>query len=181
MFCWKTKNIYLFFSRKIIGARYYYQGYLAGSGPLDDKGPVIMSPRDDFGHGSHTAPTAAGAQVNLYTQGLGTQAAHGGAPEARLSVYKVFWHNAIHDGVDIITISIGPTKPQIYFADCLSVGAFQAFAKGILVSLAAGNQGDQGYGTVDNVAPWMLVSAASTIDRQFYTLVTLGNGLELKV
>lgn len=183
-----------FFSRKIIGARYYYQGYVADNGPLDAKGPVIMSPRDDYGHGSHTASTAAGAEVNVYTQGFGNQTARGGAPKARLAVYKICWHNecdcgdilkafddAIHDGVDIITISVCPTEPLAYFNDCFSVGAIHAFMRGILVSLAGGNAGNKGYGTVANIAPWMLISAAGTIDRQFYTSVTLGNGQQLKV
>ncbi|KAH7512170.1 hypothetical protein FEM48_Zijuj12G0062100 [Ziziphus jujuba var. spinosa] len=180
-------------NEKIIGARYYYQGYVADNGPLDAKGPVIMSPRDDYGHGSHTASTAAGAEVNVYTQGFGNQTARGGAPKARLAVYKICWHNecdcgdilkafddAIHDGVDIITISVCPTEPLAYFNDCFSVGAIHAFMRGILVSLAGGNAGNKGYGTVANIAPWMLISAAGTIDRQFYTSVTLGNGQQLK-
>ncbi|KAI5446115.1 hypothetical protein KIW84_014098 [Lathyrus oleraceus] len=41
--------------------------------------------------------------------------------------------DAIHDGVDILSLSLGPNPPQPnYFEDAVSVGAFHVFQKGIL-------------------------------------------------
>ena len=46
---------------------------------------------------------------------------------------------------------------------------------GILTSNAGGNSGPL-FGTIQNVSPWSLSVAASTIDRKFVTNVKLGNG-----
>jgi len=119
--------------------------------------------------------------------------ARGGAPGARLAIYKACWFNfcndadvlsamddAIHDGVDILSLSLGPDPPQpIYFEDAISVGAFHAFQKGILVSASAGNSVFPR--TASNVAPWILTVAASTVDREFSSNIYLGNSKVLKV
>ncbi|KAG6480863.1 hypothetical protein ZIOFF_057451 [Zingiber officinale] len=79
------------------------------------------SPRNFQGHGTHTASTATGRTVshaNLY--GLAKGMAWGAVPSARLAVYKVCWlfgctdqdilaafDDAISDGVDIISLSVG--------------------------------------------------------------------------
>jgi len=119
--------------------------------------------------------------------------ARGGAPGARLAIYKACWFNfcsdadvlsamddAIHDGVDILSLSLGPDPPQpIYFEDAISVGAFHAFQKGILVSASAGNSVFPR--TACNVAPWILTVAASTVDREFSSNIYLGNSKVLKV
>ncbi|KAI5442817.1 hypothetical protein KIW84_011734 [Lathyrus oleraceus] len=69
--------------------------------------------------------------------------------------------DAIHDGVDILSLSLGPNPPlPNYFEDAVSVGAFHAFQKGILVSASAGNSVFPQ--TACNVAPWILIVAAST-------------------
>ncbi|KAK0585193.1 hypothetical protein LWI29_024491 [Acer saccharum] len=83
---------------KIIGARYYYEGYEISFGPLERVGRrFYRSAQDDFSHGSHTASIAAGLptaiQENLVFQG--------GAPGARLSVYKVCWFDHC-DSADIL-------------------------------------------------------------------------------
>lgn len=52
------------------------------------KGDRFRSARDDFGHGTNTASVAVGAGVLIQNQ-----LAIGGAPNARLSVYKVCWFN----------------------------------------------------------------------------------------
>ncbi|XLU47315.1 hypothetical protein S245_042129, partial [Arachis hypogaea] len=88
--------------------------------------------------------------------------------------------DAIHDGVDILSLSFGPSPPQpIYFEDAVSVGAFHAFQNGILVSASAGNSIFPA--TACNVAPWILTVAASTLDRQFRSDIHLGNSKVLKV
>ncbi|KAK4343614.1 hypothetical protein RND71_036708 [Anisodus tanguticus] len=169
-------------NNKIIGAKYYR---VNGQFPEGD----IQSPRDTEGHGSHTPSTAAGRSVSkasLY--GLGSGTARGGVPSARIAVYKICWSDscydadilaafddAITDGVDIISLSVGGTSPYQYFEDSIAIGAFHAMKNGILTSNSAGNSGP-GPQTVTNVSPWSLSVAASTIDRRFVTDVQLGNG-----
>ncbi|XP_062083097.1 subtilisin-like serine-protease S [Humulus lupulus] len=181
-------------NRKIIGARFYYKGFEAENGPLESFGePFFRSARDGDGHGSHTASTIAGSVVdNVSLFGLAKGTARGGAPSARLAIYKACWFNlcsdadilaamddVIHDGVDVVSLSLGPDPPQpIYFEDSLSVGTFHAFQKGIFVSASAGNSGLPN--TAGNVAPWILTVAASTVDREFPTNVYLGNSRVLK-
>lgn len=87
--------------------------------------------------------------------------------------------HAIHDGVDVLSISLGG-DPVDYFDDGLSIGAFHAVKHGIVVVTSAGNSGPNP-GTVSNVSPWMITVAASTLDREFQAFVILKNGLSLKV
>ncbi|KAF2296158.1 hypothetical protein GH714_036415 [Hevea brasiliensis] len=169
-------------NNKIIGARYYRSdGYFA---PND-----IASPRDSEGHGTHTSSTAAGNSVGKASMlGLALGTARGGVPSARIAVHKVCWSDgcyeadilaafddAIADGIDIISISIGGFYPKDYFNDSIAIGAFHAMKNGILTSVSAGNSGPDPE-TVFNFAPWFLSVAASTIDRKFFTKVKLGNG-----
>ncbi|KAG6728686.1 hypothetical protein I3842_02G185200 [Carya illinoinensis] len=169
-------------NNKIIGAQYYKREGLIGK-------EEIRSPRDVSGHGTHTASTAAGnlvSEASLRGYGLGT--ARGGVPSARIAVYKVCWgtescsghdilaafDDAIADGVDIISASLGGNTPRFYFDDPISIGSFHAMRNGILTSTSAGNEGPNS-GTVTSVSPWSLSVASSTIDRMFLTEVKLGN------
>ena len=105
-------------------------------------------------------------------------------------MYKVCWSfgcsladilaafdDAIADGVDIISVSLGLGFGQSlrYFEDPIAIGSFHAMRKGILTSSSAGNSGPDPY-TLANYAPWILTVAASTIDRKFVAQVVLGNG-----
>ncbi|KAJ1440667.1 Peptidase S8/S53 domain [Sesbania bispinosa] len=182
-------------NKKIIGARFYLKGFEAETGPLEDVVNKIFfrSARDSDGHGTHTASTIAGSIVaNASLFGMAKGTARGGAPSARLAIYKACWFgfcsdadvlsamdDAIHDGVDILSLSLGPEPPQpIYFENAISVGAFHAFQKGILVSASAGNSVFPR--TACNVAPWILTVAASTVDREFRSNIYLGNSKVLK-
>ncbi|XP_011081160.1 cucumisin-like [Sesamum indicum] len=168
-------------NNKIIGARYYNSD---NSYYYDD----IPSPRDTEGHGTHTASTAAGVEVEASYFGLAKGIARGGVPKSRIAVYKVCWafgcssadilkafDDAIADGVDIISVSLGSDWPDDYFDDPIAIGSFHAMRNGILTSNSAGNSGPFPV-TVSNYAPWSLTVAASTIDRKFVARMQLGNG-----
>ncbi|TYJ16406.1 hypothetical protein E1A91_A10G250900v1 [Gossypium mustelinum] len=169
-------------NNKIIGARYYKAD--KNFHPTD-----IQSPRDSEGHGSHTSSIAAGALVHKASlSGLASDLARGGVPSARIAVYKICWANgcsdadilaafddAIADGVDVISLSVGGSFAIDYFNDSIAIGAFHSMKNGILTSNSAGNSGPQ-LASITNVSPWSLSVAASTIDRKFFTEVKLGNG-----
>lgn len=88
--------------------------------------------------------------------------------------------DAINDGVDILSLSLGPVPPQpIYFEHAISIGAFHSFRKGVLVSCSAGNSFFPK--TATNVAPWILSVAASSLDREFDSNIYLGNSRVLQV
>ncbi|KAL1544723.1 cucumisin-like [Salvia divinorum] len=168
-------------NNKIIGAKYYHS-----DGSISP--PDFPSPRDSEGHGTHTSSTAAGGLVpgaNMY--GLAAGTARGGVPSARIAVYKICWidgcsdadilaafDDAIADGVDIISISVGGFFAVDYFEDPIAIGAFHAMKQGVLTSNSAGNSGPQPESIV-NFSPWSLSVAASTIDRKFLNKVMLGN------
>ncbi|XP_050122871.1 subtilisin-like protease SBT3.4 isoform X1 [Malus sylvestris] len=179
-------------NKKIIGARWFINGLLAEyAKPLDKE---FHSPRDAHGHGTHTSSTAAGSFVaNISYKGLGLGTIRGGAPKARLAIYKVCWNvlggkcstadmlkafdEAIHDGVDVLSLSIGhpiPLFSDVDERDGIATGSFHAVAKGITVVCGAGNNGPSAQ-TVSNTAPWIITVAASTMDREFPTSITLGN------
>lgn len=154
----------------------------------------FRSPRDSSGHGSHTASTAAGRYVaNMNYRGLAAGGARGGAPMARIAVYKACWDSgcydvdllaafddAIRDGVHILSLSLGPEAPQgDYFSDAISIGSFHATSRGILVVASAGNEGNEG--SVTNLAPWMFTIAASSTDRDFTSEIVLGDGANFTV
>ncbi|KAK6253739.1 hypothetical protein QUC31_015459 [Theobroma cacao] len=178
-------------NRKIIGARWYVKGYEAEFGKLDPSdGVEFMSPRDASGHGSHTSSTASGALVeNANFRGLAQGLARGGASSSWLAIYKVCWatggcssadllaafDDAIFDGVNVLSVSLGSPPPlSTYVDDTLAIGSFHAVARGISVVCSAGNSGPYPQ-TVINTAPWVITVAASTIDRDFPSVVTMGN------
>ncbi|XP_030972147.1 subtilisin-like protease SBT5.4 [Quercus lobata] len=180
-------------NRKLIGARYFNQGYTNFTGPLNS---ALNNALDHEGHGSHTLSTAGGNFVpSASVLGVGNGTAKGGSPKARVAAYKVCWKPingsecfdndimaafdmAIHDGVDVLSMSLGG-NPTDYFNDGMSIGAFHAVKNGIVVISSAGNSGPKS-GTVTNVAPWMITVGASTLDREFESFVKLHNGKQFK-
>eukprot|EP00250_Pteridium_aquilinum_P013615 c21458_g1_i1 orf=102-2381(+) len=184
-------------NRKLIGAKYYLKGMEEQMGPplsFSQGGSDVLSPRDSVGHGTHTASTAAGRLVeSMNLRGLASGRARGGAPRARIAAYKVCWSpgcfdadilaafdDAIKDGVDVLSMSLGPDPPQNdYFMDAISIGSFHAFRAGITVVGSVGNNGPSG-SSATNVAPWILTVASTSIDRDFPSTVILGNHIRLE-
>lgn len=153
------------------------------------------SARDRNGHGTFTASVAAGNYVTGASfYGLAQGTARGGVPFARIAAYKACDDNgygtdanilaafddAIADGVDILSVSLGLVFSPDISTNAISIGAFHATEKGILTVAAVGNQGDA-LGSVVNVSPWMLSVAASSIDRQIISKLVLGDGKTLIV
>ncbi|XP_039009091.1 subtilisin-like protease SBT5.6 [Hibiscus syriacus] len=138
-----------------------------------------------------------------YAAGIGGVArgtASGGAPLARIAVYKACWaipgkpksdgnvcvpedilaafDAAIGDGVDVLSVSIGLPQQKSFDQDVMAIGSLHALSRNIITVCAAGNSGPNP-STLSNVAPWIITVGASSIDRRFYSPVYLGNGVEI--
>ncbi|MCA2216728.1 S8 family serine peptidase [Jidongwangia harbinensis] len=175
-------------NNKVIGARWYDTGRrsaVAGE---------YASPRDAGGHGTHTASTAAGlpgVPVTVDGQNFGT--VPGIAPGARLAIYKSLWRtagggstgdtidtvhaieDAVRDGVDVISMSIGFGYAGLGATD---TALYHASTAGVFVAAAAGNDGPL-ENTVENAWPWMTTVAASSLDTEAARVVRLGNGVQV--
>jgi subtilisin family serine protease len=158
-------------NNKLIGARQMLDTYraLIGADPGE-----FDSARDDIGHGTHTASTAAGnfdVDAEIFGNDLG--AVSGIAPRAHVIAYKGLGDlggftsdlvsaidQAVADGVDVINYSIGG-GPGIDGAD--SIAFLFAADAGVFVATSAGNSGD-GASTIGGPgdAPWITTVAAST-------------------
>ncbi|CAH8390993.1 unnamed protein product [Eruca vesicaria subsp. sativa] len=165
-------------NRKLIGARYYNSSFL-----LD---PDYETPRDFLGHGTHVASIAAGRIISDTSYyGLAGGIMRGGSPTSRIAMYRACsllgcrsssilaaFDDAIADGVDVISISMGLFIDNL-LEDPLSIGSFHAVERGITVVSSAGNLGPSSQSVV-NAAPWMITVGASTIDRGFESNIILG-------
>ncbi|XP_010421966.1 PREDICTED: subtilisin-like protease SBT3.9 [Camelina sativa] len=184
-------------NRKLIGAKFFIDGFSSEFEVLNTtQKPEYISPRDFNGHGTHVSSTVGGSYVaNVSYLGLGRGTVRGGAPRVHIAIYKACWlhgvcsgadvlkaiDEAINDGVDVLSLSLGlnvPLYQETDMRELLSVGAFHAVAKGIPVVASAGNNGP-GAQTISNVAPWILTVAATTQDRSFPTIITLGNNITI--
>ncbi|MEV0881445.1 S8 family serine peptidase [Micromonospora echinofusca] len=134
--------------------------------------------RDDNGHGSHTASTAAGNRHEA-TMTVGTSThkvtVSGVAPRANVISYKVCMaigclssatiaavDQAIADGVDVLNYSIsGRDDP---WKDLVDQAFLEAYSAGIFVAASAGNSGP-GASTVAKTAPWNMSVAAVSHER----------------
>ena len=168
-------------NNKVIGARYYVDGFSAhgGSGILTSE---FLSARDSDGHGSHTAGTAAGNEGPLNT--INGRPVSGIAPRARIAVYKVCWQpregqggcassdsaaaidQAISDGVDVINFSIGGSSTV--FAGPDDIMFLFAADAGVFVATSNGNAGPGAQTTGTPAAvPWVTAVGATQDDAFF--------------
>lgn len=172
-------------NNKLIGARQMLDTYrfFIGADPEE-----FDSARDDDGHGTHTASTAAGnAGVEASIYGIPRGAVSGIAPRAHVIAYKGLGtlggftsdlasaiDQAVADGVDVINYSVGggaatPGADEIAF--------LFAEAAGVFVATSAGNSGP-GPASLGNpgTMPWMTTVGASTQSRFFQGTVKLDDG-----
>ena len=167
-------------NNKLIGAQRFmatFDAFGGGAGtPLPGE---FLSVRDNNGHGSHTATTAAG-NANVVTPG--GQVVSGMAPKAHLAAYKVCFtipdsrgscyssdsaaaiEQAIADGVDVINFSIGGGNSP--YSEVVSLAFLDAYDAGVFVAASAGNDGP-GANTVGHREPWVTTVAATTTDKGF--------------
>ena len=181
-------------STKIVGARYYIDGFGATQIGNASVGEYV-SPRDGDGHGSHTGSTAVGNHaVAAAVGGIDFGTISGVAPAAKIAAYKVCWSGpdpvsqdddgcattdlvaaidqATADGVDVMNFSIGggAADTTVSATDVAFLGAASA---GIFVAASAGNSGP-GASTLDNASPWITTVAASTIPSYEATATFVG-------
>jgi subtilisin family serine protease len=172
-------------NNKLIGAYEFLDTYKALTGLDPDE---YDSARDDEGHGTHTASTAAGdAGVSASIFGIPRGTLSGIAPRAYVVAYKALGNlggytsdlaaaidQAVADGVNVINYSIGGGA-SLTGADDISF-LFAADA-GVFVATSAGNSGPDP-GTIGGPAsvPWVTTVGASTQSRFFQGTITLGNG-----
>ncbi|XP_059634607.1 subtilisin-like protease SBT2.5 [Cornus florida] len=181
-----------FCNGKIIGAQHFAEAAIAAGAfnPAID----FPSPLDGDGHGSHTAAIAAGNNgIPVRMHGYEFGKASGMAPRARIAVYKALYRlfggfvadvvaaieQAVHDGVDILNLSVGPNSPpttiKTTFLNPFDATLLAAVKAGVFVAQAAGNGGPFPK-TLLSYSPWIASVAAAIDDRRYKNHLNLGNG-----
>lgn len=176
-------------NNKLIGARQMLQTYRFFVGADADE---FDSARDDDGHGTHTASTAAGnANVQAAIGGRNVGVISGVAPRAQVIAYKALGNlggftsdlagaidQAVEDGVDVINYSVGGGA-NLLGGDAISF-LFAADA-GVYASVSAGNAGP-GPSTIGGPAdtPWVTAVGANAMERFFQGEVRLDRGPTLR-
>ncbi|MGF1616344.1 MAG: S8 family serine peptidase [Acidimicrobiia bacterium] len=174
-------------NNKLIGARQVMPTYRALIGADPDE---FDSARDDDGHGTHTASTAAGnAGVSASIFGIERGVVSGIAPRAHIIAYKGLGNLggfgsdlaaaidlAVADGVDVINYSIGSSSFAIGPDDIAFLFAADA---GVFVATSNGNSGP-GAATTGSPSsiPWLTSVGASTHTRTFEGSASSSDGWE---
>lgn len=174
-------------NNKLIGARQMLATYRAQIGAAPDE---FNSARDDNGHGTHTASTAAGnAGVPATLYGMPAGTISGIAPRAHIIAYKGLGNlggftsdlaaainQAVADGVDVINYSIGGGAGAVTADEIAFLFAADA---GVFVATSAGNSGP-GASTLGDpgTKPWLTTVGASTQSRFLQGTIILGNGAQ---
>lgn len=180
-----------FCNGKIVIARHFSKGIIAAN--VFNSTYDLDSPLDGDGHGTHTSSIAVGNHgVPVVVSGFNYGLASGMAPQARLAVYKVIYRDggflsdvlagidqAIQDGVNILSISLGSTSSAsgVPFLNTFDIALLFAVKAGSLVVHAAGNNGPSSM-TMNSFGPWLLSVGAATTDRSYANPIILGNKQE---
>jgi subtilisin family serine protease len=155
------KGVISYTTNKVIVARSYVS-MLTDTNPVDSL-PDDFSPRDRIGHGTFNAVVAAGNSVSTQAASTtgGAITITGMAPKAWLGNYKVGGspgvnefasdqtlmlavEDAVNDGMDVITCSIG----SLAYSDAASdpvAAAFEKATQFAVVVAAAGDDGSSSY------------------------------------
>nr|XP_024378520.1 subtilisin-like protease SBT2.6 [Physcomitrium patens] len=173
---------------KVIGAKYFARGIMAAD--MFNETYDFASPFDGDGHGTHTSSIAAGSSgVPVVVKGYNYGTASGIAPRARIAVYKVIYRDggflsdvlagldqATHDGVDVVSISLGSTNSAsgVPCLNSFDVALLFAVSTGIVVVHAAGNSGPYP-STMNSYGPWIISVGASISDRTYENHVITRN------
>ncbi|XP_026437100.1 subtilisin-like protease SBT2.5 [Papaver somniferum] len=184
-----------FCNGKIVGAQHF--GAAAVASGAFNPSVNYASPLDGDGHGSHTAAIAAGNNgIPLRMHGFEFGRASGMAPRARIAVYKALYRYfggfvsdvvaaidmAVHDGVDILNLSVGPNSPpattRTTYLNPFDATLLSAVKAGIFVVQAGGNGGPFPK-TLVSYSPWITTVAAAIDDRRYKNHLYLGNGKTL--
>jgi minor extracellular serine protease Vpr len=153
-----TASDTMYTNNKVIAARSYYQLW---PNPDPDN-----SASDEVGHGTSTADCAAGGATTnsplgayLGISSLTGPTFTGAAPGAYLGSYKIFGSSgvndgatdaailaaiddAVNDGMDVINYSVGTFPPIPAALDDVAGALNTAVAAGVIVTAAAGNDGN---------------------------------------
>ncbi len=172
-------------NNKLIGAYVFLDTYRAITGLTATE---FDSARDDDGHGTHTASTAAGnAGVEATLLGINRGIVTGVSPRSHIIAYKALGEaggygsdlvaaidQATLDGVDVINYSIGSSSNNDPYGDADALAFLNAYAQGVFVATSAGNSGPNAntVGSPAN-APWVTAVGASTTDRHFLNTITI--------
>jgi minor extracellular serine protease Vpr len=207
-------------SNKVIAVRSYVAMLARGtaSNPALDSRPDDLSARDHVGHGTAVAMIAAGLQTAgpaAVITGVAPKAYLGsykvvGSPGVNDVTYAdvmiAALEQAYQDGMDVVTLAIGspaifgpgetgaacgeadPTSP----CDVRAQAIENAVAKGMVVAVAAGNDGDIGSGVngeaiipslntinTPGTAPSAITVGATSNAHTWYSSVILGDGSTL--
>ncbi|KAL3623493.1 hypothetical protein CASFOL_032309 [Castilleja foliolosa] len=177
---------------KIIGAQHFAKAAKAAG--VFNRDVDFDSILDGDGHGSHTAAIAAGNNgVPVMVCGFEFGRASGMAPRARIAVYKALYRlfggfvadvvaaidQAVHDGVDILNLSVGPNGPpsttKTTYLNPFDATLLSAVKAGVFVAQAAGNGGPFAK-TLVSFSPWITTVAAAVDDRRYKNHFFMGNG-----
>ena len=172
-------------NNKLVGARQMLSTYRRVLGADPDE---FNSSRDDDGHGTHTASTAAGdANVPATIFGRFKGLVSGIAPRAQIIAYKALGNRggytsdlvaaidqAVADGVDVLNYSVGGSAATVTDT---TQALLRAATAGVFTAVSAGNRGATA-ATIGGPAdvPWVTAVGATTQTRFYDGFVELGNG-----
>jgi subtilisin family serine protease len=149
--------------------------------------------RDNDGHGSHTASTAAGNTLNVTINGTANTTLSGVAPHANIIAYRVCYvgeppdpdggacqfsalvaaiDQAAADGVDVINYSIGGGAGDPWNFFSTEIAFLNARNAGVVPVTSAGNEGPS-RGSIGGPAnsPWVFAVGNATHNRIYGSIV----------